>query len=147
MHTEGISELIIKVDDVEGVAAFYRDIVGLTPDETAPDETPWFWTGDPGKSARFAVNRGRASLADVLPFDEHSPIPEEERWKKAHFAFQVPDERLDAAVEELKAKDVPVFGPITLDWMNARACYFWDPEGHLVEFWAPQEDTRSRSGN
>lgn len=137
MHTTGLSELIIKVDDVEGIAEFYQQVVGLTPDETAPDGARWFWTGEPGKSARFAVNRGRASLADVLPFDEHSPIADEERWKKAHFAFQVPDDRLDDAVAQLKARDVPVFGPIELDWMNARACYFWDPEGHLVEFWSP----------
>ena len=143
MRTEGISELIIKVDDVERVGAFYREVVGLTPDETAPEGAPWFWTGEAGKSARFAVNKGRASLADVLPFDEHSMIPEGERWKKAHFAFQVPDEQLDAAVEQLRAKDVHVFGPIDLDWMNARACYFWDPEGHLVEFWSPLEDGES----
>ncbi len=137
MRAHGISELIIKVDDVERVTDFYRDVVGLVPDDTAPDGASWFWTGEPGKSARFAVNKGRASLADVLPFDEHSPIPEKERWMKAHFAFEVPDEQLEAAIAHLKAQDVPVFGPIELSWMNARACYFWDPEGHLVEFWSP----------
>ena len=140
MGTRGISELIIKVDDVERVADFYRDVVGLTPDETAPDSASWFWTGEPENSPRFAVNKGRASLADVLPFDEHSPIPEHERWKKAHFAFEVPDADLDAAVKRLKERDIPVFGPIDLDWMHARACYFWDPEGHLVEFWSPVAD-------
>ena len=142
MHTTGLSELIIKVEDVERVADFYRDVVGLTPDETAPNSNVWFWTGEPGRSARFAVNKGRASLADVLPFDEHAPLPEEERWKKAHFAFQVPDERLEAAVERLKMQGVAVFGPVELGWMNARACYFWDPEGHLVEFWSPLRDER-----
>ena len=141
MHTTGLSELIIKVDDVERVAAFYREVVGLTPDESGPEEVPWFWTGEPGKSARFAVNNGRAGLADLLPFGEHSPISAEERAKKAHFAFQVPDDRLDAAVAHLKAQDVPVAGPFELGWMNARACYFWDPEGHLVEFWSPHEQS------
>ena len=141
MNTTGLSELIIKVDDVERVAAFYREVVGLTPDESAPEEVPWFWTGEPGKSARFVVNNGRAALTDLLPFNEHSPISAEERSKKAHFAFQVPEERLDAAVAQLKAHDVPVFGPIELGWMNARSCYFWDPEGHLVEFWSPHEQS------
>jgi catechol-2,3-dioxygenase len=140
MHTTGLSELIIKVDNIERMSRFYREVVGLEPDESAPGETPWFWSGEPGRSARFAISKGRASLADVLPFDEHAPIPDVERWKKAHFAFRVPAGSLEVAIQRLEDHAIPVFGPITLDWMRARACYFWDTEGHLVEFWSPLED-------
>jgi hypothetical protein len=136
MRTEGISELIIKVDDIERVADSYRDTVGPTRNETAPDGTPWFWTGEPGHSARIVVNNGRVSLVGALPFEEHSPIPEQEPWKKAYSAFQVSDGQRDAAIEDLRAKEMSVFGPPTLEWMNARACYFWDPDVHLVEFWS-----------
>ncbi len=137
MHTTGLSELIIQVDDVERVAKFYRDVVGLTPDESTPVDVPWFWTGEPGKSARFAVNDGRASLQSLTPFQELAPLTPEERRKKAHFAFEVPSDRFDDAVAQLKAKNIAIHGPLELAWMNARACYFWDPEGHLVEFWSP----------
>lgn len=137
MHTTGLSELIIQVDDVERVADFYREVVGLIPDESAPEAVPWFWTGEPGKSTRFAVNDGRAALTSLTPFHEQAPVPPEERRKKAHFAFEVPSDRFDAAIAHLKLQDVPIHGPIELAWMNARACYFWDPEGHLVEFWSP----------
>lgn len=140
MRTTGLSELIIKAGDVERVAAFYRDVVGLTPDESAPTGAAWFWTGEPGTSARFAISDGRAGLADLRPFTALAPVPAEERAKMAHFAFQVPDDQLDDAVADLKAQGIPVSGPIELGWMAARACYFWDPEGHLVEFWSPREE-------
>jgi catechol 2,3-dioxygenase-like lactoylglutathione lyase family enzyme len=32
---------------------------------------------------------------------------------------------------------VEVYGPEQLDWMNAQAYYFYDPDGNLLEFWSP----------
>ena len=32
---------------------------------------------------------------------------------------------------------VEVYGPEQLDWRNARAYYFYDPDGNLLEFWSP----------
>jgi catechol 2,3-dioxygenase-like lactoylglutathione lyase family enzyme len=139
MHTRGISELIIKADAPEGLLSFYRDVVGLTPDDSGPESANWLWTGEPGKSARFTVNaiERRASLAAVLPFEETAPVPFEQRQMKPHFAFEVPGDRIEAAVRRLEARGVTVMGPVILGWMKAQARYFWDPEGHLVEFWTP----------
>lgn len=148
MHTRGISELIIKVDDAERLIRFYREVVGLAADESGPESVNWFWTGQPGKSARFTVMPAtrRASLSSVLPFEETAPVPFEDRYAKPHFAFEVPGERLEAAVHHLEAHGVNVMGPINLDWMKARACYFWDPEGHLVEFWSPFSEPDDSKG-
>ncbi len=140
MHTRGLSELIIKVDDVERAAHFYREVLGLTPDPTAGEGAHWFWTGEPGKSTRFALNRvQQESLAGSLPFEETSPLPPEARYRKPHFAFEVAASQLEAAMDRLRERGVNVMGPVRLDWMQAQACYFWDPEGHLLELWAPDE--------
>ena len=32
---------------------------------------------------------------------------------------------------------VEVFGPVELEWRNARSYYFYDPDGNLLEFWSP----------
>lgn len=53
----------IKIDDVDGVAAFYRDVAGLIPDDTAPDSANRFWIGEPGKPVRFTVSKGRAAAS------------------------------------------------------------------------------------
>jgi catechol 2,3-dioxygenase-like lactoylglutathione lyase family enzyme len=140
MYSTGISELMLKVDDVAPIAAFYRDVVGLTPELEPTAKSAWFWTGEPGASTRFAISTGRASLADVLPLDEHAPLPEAERWTRTHFAFQVPLEHAEAAAQRMRDHGVPIFGPVTLGWMRAIGYYFWDPAGHLVEFWSPLDD-------
>ncbi len=130
-----MSELIIKVDPehVEPMRAFYRDVVGLTPE----NDDGWFWTGEPGSSGRFMINRPqRSSIVPMLEMEESAPMPEPERWRVPHFAFEVPDSRLEEAAEHVRNQGVDVYGPADLAWMNARAYYFWDPAGHLVEFWS-----------
>lgn len=140
MYTTGISEIMLKVDDVPALTRFYREVVGLTPELDPNERFAWFWTGEPGASTRFAISTGRASLADVLPLDEHAPLPDPERWQRTHFAFQVPLEHAEAAAQRMRDQGVEMFGPVTLGWMRASAYYFWDPAGHLVEFWSPLED-------
>ena len=54
-----------------------------------------------------------------------------------HFAFEVPRDDLDEAVARVRGADVEVFGPVDLEWMNAKAYYFYDPDGNLLEFWSP----------
>lgn len=147
MYTTNISELLLKVDTVEDVASvarFYREVIGLTPLMEPSERHAWFWSGEPGSSTMFCISTGRASLADVLPLDEHAPLPEPERWQRTHFAFQVPLEHAEAAAQRMRAQGVEMFGPVTLGWMHASAYYFWDPAGHLVEFWSPLGDAESK---
>ena len=90
--------------------------------------------GDP---QRIGLHRGS------LLFEEHSPFPEGERFGRVHFAFHVARDDLDRAVTRVRDAGVDVFGPVELEWMNARSYYFYDPDGNLLEFWSPQskEDT------
>jgi catechol-2,3-dioxygenase len=127
----GLAEIVLIVDDVPAAASFYRDVVGLEP-ESEPRETwAWFFAGEAGEPQRIALHKG------TLLFEEHSPHPEGERFGNIHLALLVPRDRLEAAVEHVRAQGVEVYGPERFDWMDAVAYYFYDLDGNLLEFWSP----------
>lgn len=128
-----LAELVLLVDDVVASARFYREVVGLAP-ETEPDaEWAWFVIGTSERPQRIALHKGR------LLFEEHSPHPEGRRFGQAHFALEVPRERLTDAIDHLRANDVAVYGPTRFDWMRATSYYFYDPDGNLLEYWSPDD--------
>jgi catechol-2,3-dioxygenase len=130
--TTGLAELVLIVADVPAASRFYREVVGLTPETEANDAWAWFWAGEPGVPQRLALHKG------VLLFEEHSPYPLGERWGRVHFALLTPRDRLEPAVEHVRSHRVEVYGPVDFEWMDARAFYFYDLDGHLVEFWSPE---------
>ena len=134
MSANGLSELVLIVADVPSSARFYREVVGLVPHRKPTEEWAWFWAGEPGANQRIALHKG------PLLFEEFSPLPEGERWGRVHFALSVPRERLERAVEHVRASGVAVYGPTYFEWMKALSYYFYDPDGNLVEYWSPDED-------
>ena len=134
MFTTGLSEIVLSVKDVRAAARFYRETVGLTPETEADDAWAWFWTGEPGQPQRLALHKGS------LLFEDQSPLPGGERWGQVHYAFQVPRDKLAAAVDHVRAQGVEVYGPRHFKWMKAAAYYFYDPDGNLLEFWSPDPD-------
>ena len=134
MFSVGLAEIVLIVKDVRAAARFYRDVVGLVPETEADDEWAWFWAGEPGHAQRVAVHKGS------LLFEDQSPLPGGERWGQVHYAFNVPHEKLESAVEHVRAKDIEVYGPTNFLWMNAVAYYFYDLDGNLLEFWSPSPD-------
>lgn len=134
MFTTGLSEIELIVKDVKASARFYKDVVGLTPETELTDEWAWFWTGIPGEPQRIALHK------EKLGFEEKSPNPEGKRWGQVHYAFNVPREKLETAVEHVRGKDVEVYGPVNIKWMKATAYYFYDPDGNLLEFWSPDSE-------
>ena len=134
MFSVGLAEIVLIVKDVRAAARFYRDVVGLVPETEANEEWAWFWAGEPGHAQRVAVHKGS------LLFEDQSPLPGGERWGQVHYAFNVPHEKLESAVEHVRAKDIEVYGPTNFLWMNAVAYYFYDLDGNLLEFWSPSPD-------
>jgi catechol 2,3-dioxygenase-like lactoylglutathione lyase family enzyme len=130
----GISEIVLIVADVARSAEFYENVVGLEPVSRTGDEWAWFLAGEADREQRIAVHKGS------LLFEEHSPHPEGHRFGNVHFALEVPRDRLQAAVEHVKTRNVEIYGPTQLDWMNATSYYFYDPDGNLLEFWSPDEE-------
>jgi catechol 2,3-dioxygenase-like lactoylglutathione lyase family enzyme len=134
MSSRGLAELVLIVDDLPQAASFYKDVVGLELEHETSDEWAWFWAGRPGVPQRIALHRGS------LLFEEHSPLPEGERFGRAHFAFEVARTDLEESVQRVKRAGLDVYGPVDFDWMNARSYYFYDPDGNLLEFWSPDPD-------
>jgi catechol 2,3-dioxygenase-like lactoylglutathione lyase family enzyme len=87
--------------------------------------------GGVGDPQRIALHRGS------LLFEEHSPLPEGERFGRVHFAFEIARDELDEAVERVRDAGVEVYGPMEFDWMQASSYYFYDPDANLLEFWSP----------
>ena len=114
-------------------------MVGLTPETEADAEWAWFWAGAPGQPQRIALHKGS------LLFEDQSPLPDGERWGPVHYAFQVPREKLDAAVDHVRGKGIEVYGPRYFEWMRATSYYFYDPDGNLLEFWAPDSTVGERA--
>jgi catechol-2,3-dioxygenase len=131
MFSKGLAELVLIVNDVRAAARFYRDVVGLTPESEADESWAWFWAGPPGQAQRVALHKG------TLLFEEQAPPPTGERWGQVHYAFHVPRERLTAAIEHVRSREVAVYGPVQFEWMNATSYYFYDPDGNMLEFWSP----------
>jgi lactoylglutathione lyase len=131
MSSRGFAELVLIVEDVPAAARFYKEVVGLEPEHETSDEWAWFWAGKPGVPQRIALHRGS------LLFEEHSPLPEGERFGRVHFAFEVARTDLEESVQRVKRAGLDVYGPVHFDWMNARSYYFYDPDGNLLEFWSP----------
>jgi catechol 2,3-dioxygenase-like lactoylglutathione lyase family enzyme len=127
--TGGISELVLVVGDVARAAEFYEDVVGLDRISRTGDSWAWFETGRANQ--RLAVHKGS------LLHEEHSPHPAGHRFGNVHFALEVGREQFDEAVEHVRSKGVPVYGPTELEWMSATSYYFYDPDGNLLEFWSP----------
>ena len=118
----GLSELILIVKDVARSVAFYRDVVGLVPDNLAHPTFAWFWTGPAGRTQRLGLTTGPLSFGAA-----HCGGPQ-------HFAFGVESARLPELKAALEAKGIPVEGPVEFKFWNARSIYFSDPDGHRLEF-------------
>lgn len=131
MPIRSLSEIVLVVRDLPAAAAFYRDVLGLTPARPQSPDWAWFWVGDPARCQRLAVHKG------PLLFEEFSPRPAGHRFGPVHVAFYVPRHELADMLDRLRAAAVPVHGPQRLEWMSAESHYFFDPDSNLIEFWSP----------
>ena len=109
---KALGEIALFTDDVEGVATFYRALVG------APPVAEW-----PG-GALFAVGDGKLLVHERSQAMPDGPPNED------HFALSVPD--LDEACAALVAAGCEfLVEPREYGW--GRSAYLRDPDGRLVE--------------
>jgi catechol 2,3-dioxygenase-like lactoylglutathione lyase family enzyme len=117
----GISELVLEVSDLEAARRFYRDVLGF--EETLYGEGAegryWYLVGE---TARLGLWTEQVGLAGGRG------------GAHVHYAFNVPDEEIDAIKERIEGRDAEVEGPIQLG--PGRAIYVTDPDGNVVEFWS-----------
>jgi catechol 2,3-dioxygenase-like lactoylglutathione lyase family enzyme len=123
-------ETALYVDDVPGVVAFYRDVLGLR----ALDEGSRLVPMDAGQGTVLLVFKRGATLNDVdLPGGR---IPPHDGSGPAHLAFAIPTESMNEWEQRLASRGIVIESRVT--WpRGGRSIYFRDPAGHSVELATP----------
>ena len=117
----GLSEIVLRVQDVPRSTAFYRDVVGLAVEIEPSTNWAWLWTGAAGHSPRLGLTSKPLSYGAA-----HCD-------GKIHFAVAVARERIPEEKSRLESHGLAVEGPVTFDTWKADSIYFSDPDDHRVE--------------
>lgn len=123
---ERVIENAVYVDDLDRAAAFYEDVLELTP--LTKDQR--FCAYDVGGTSVFLVFRRGATLEPatlpggvIPPHDGHGPL---------HMAFGVGIDDLPAWEQRLTDKGVAIESRVS--WpRGGKSIYFRDPDGHALE--------------
>lgn len=119
-------QTILYVNDQQASAAFYERLFRKAPDLNVPGMTEFVLA--PNVKLGLMPNKGIAKLlGDALPHpDTGNGIP------RCELYFLIED--LKAVFENAVAIGAKVISPILdRDWGD-RACYFADPDGHVIAF-------------
>jgi len=127
---KGLSHVVLYVNDLDKMVAFYQDVVGLIKYRENPRQMV-FMTPDPAvDDHQLALTKGREGDAKII----------------AHIAWQAETPAdVKAYYERFKAQGVPIHHCVSHAYEelgNTVSCYFLDPEGNRVEIYAlvPERD-------
>jgi catechol 2,3-dioxygenase-like lactoylglutathione lyase family enzyme len=132
---KGLSHVVLYVKDLDKMAAFYRDVLGLIQYHEHPGRMV-FLTPDPDlDDHQLALAKGREGDAKIL----------------AHIAWRV-DTPADvkAFYERFKAQGVPIDHCVSHAYEemgNTVSCYFLDPDGNRIEVYALVAERSEARGN
>ena len=119
-----LGHVVLKVQDLDRSAAFYREVLGLREVARDPADRMAFFT------VAGAGNHHDLALVELGP---DAARPEPHAVGLAHVAFKVGD-RLDA-LRAMRARldqhGVPLLG--TSDHLVSQSLYFADPDGNVLE--------------
>ena len=120
----GLSHVVLYVNDLDKMVAFYRDVLGLVKYREHAGRMV-FLTADPDiEDHELALVKGREGNAKII----------------AHIAWRV-DAPADVKefYERFKAQGVPIDHCVSHAYEemgNTVSCYFLDPEGNRLEIYA-----------
>jgi glyoxylase I family protein len=129
IKTKGIHHIGIPVNNMERAVKFYTEILGMKIAKLNRDDM-----GDglsradlrSGDSMVVLFQRPRPTEKDALAEDGAT-----------HHAFLVDDEDFELAVKKMKDWGVKVYKTPTVDRPTGRGFYFFDPDGNLLQLYAP----------
>jgi catechol 2,3-dioxygenase-like lactoylglutathione lyase family enzyme len=121
---KGLSHVVLYVNDLEKMAAFYRDFLGLVRYREHAGRMI-FMTADPEiEDHQLALAKGREGQAKII----------------AHIAWRVETPAdVKEYYERCKAMGVPIDHCVSHAYEemgNTVSCYFLDPEGNCIEVYA-----------
>jgi catechol 2,3-dioxygenase-like lactoylglutathione lyase family enzyme len=119
-----LSHVVLYVNDLEKMVAFYRDVLGLVKYREHPGRMV-FMTPDPElDDHQLALAKGREGEAKIV----------------AHIAWEVETPAdVKAFYDRFKAQGVPIDHCVSHAYEemgNTVPCYFLDPEGNRLEVYA-----------
>jgi glyoxylase I family protein len=136
----GMHHISLATADLDRFVHFYRDLLGMTLDRISPLQPGWepFETivGMKATSGRVAqFNLGNMNM-EVFCYTNPTPRPGERRPACdvgiRHIAFDV--QGIHAEYERLRAAGVDFISPPQyLKGGECTSCYFYDPDGNIVE--------------
>jgi glyoxylase I family protein len=127
--TKGIYHLGIPVNNVERAVKFYTEILGMKVAKLNRD--------DIGGHLNRADLRSGDSM--VVLFQRPKPV-EKDALKEdgaTHQAFVVSAEDFELAAQKMKDWGVKVYDIPTVERPTGRGFYFFDPDGNLLQLYAP----------
>src|SRR5262245_60800627 len=127
--TTGIYHIGIPVNDVERAEKFYTEVLGMKIAKLNRD--------DMGDHQNRADRRSGNGM--VVLFQRPKPI-EKDALKEdgaTHDAFTVSPEHFESAAQKLKDWEVQVHSIPTVVRPSGRGFYFFDPDGILLQLYAP----------
>jgi catechol-2,3-dioxygenase len=114
----GLCEITLQARDLESLAGFYADALGL--DELSRDDDRiWLAIGERGRLGLWTP--GRKEFGD-------------EGGRHVHFAMAVEPGSLEQKATRLRERGVEVAGPVEHAGGD-RSIYFRDPEDNVAELW------------
>jgi len=127
---KGISHVVLYVNDLDKMVAFYRDVLGLIKYREYPGRMV-FLTSDPDiDDHQIALATGREGTAKLI----------------GHIAWRAETPAdVKAFYDRFKAQGVPIDHCVSHAYQemgNTVSCYFLDPEGNRLEIYAlvPERD-------
>jgi catechol 2,3-dioxygenase-like lactoylglutathione lyase family enzyme len=132
---KGLSHVVLYVKDLDKMAAFYRDVLGLIQYHEHPGRRVVLRPGPDIDDHQLALAKGREGDAKIL----------------AHIAWRV-DTPADvkAFYEKFKAEGVPIHHCVSHAYEemgNTVSCYFLDPDGNRIEIYALVAERGAARGN
>ena len=121
-HVTGIGGVFVRSKDPKALAAWYRDMLGITLE-------PWG-----GALLRYDAP-GHPPLAVWSAFAQSTDYMAP---STRDFMLNLAVDDLDAMVARLKAKGVPILGRDDTQ-PNGRFAWILDPDGTKVELWQPKQ--------
>ena len=121
----GLGEFAFRVDDLETMQKFYKEVIGLKLLKSFP------------QSAFFEVAQGYGGHTQVLALFDRSTAPDypglsSEKSTVDHIAFEISLADFDSEKERLEHLGLQV-DTTEHSWVHWRSLYVTDPEGNLVE--------------
>jgi glyoxylase I family protein len=129
VKTKGVYHIGIAVDDVERAVKFYTEVLGMTIGKLNRDDM-----GD-------HLNRADLRSGDdmVVLFQRPKPLEKDAIAEDGatHHAFVVDREDFETAIKKMKEWGVKTHSTPTVDRPTGSGFYFFDPDGNLLQLYAP----------